>query len=381
LRRELVDASLALRGLLGSSDTQIKLRSEIELLQVDSGKTGRGICVQVANAVMHDSYFKGLLQTYQQVIPVLIQLQPEYARFAELFKIRDTSNVSKFAKCLIDACKVVSTFASEPSTPLYVEFQKMVAKEAQTFFGDSHAKVLADLRVDTENIGRTKETMGHLSACLSEVGIVFPMESWVSEVSEEHSNILKQTDSTQLSVKVCCAMEDMTSCVWESRKPPDANRLRDFESSFSKAVPGMHFQDDLTQAKMLCFVSDMTEWSKEACHEDWAPLAAAVRSMAEFLKKIPPTVSFVIGIYKVAHAVNAALRYDVGSLKPADAWQLKVGPLLRAMEKADKYIVESGTDKGALKMVVDERANKETHEKTTQTTQHLMFVDLCGVSQ
>jgi hypothetical protein len=232
-RREIVDAALALRGLLGSSDTQIKLRSEIELLQVDSGKTGRGICVQVANAVMHDSYFKGLLQTYQQVIPVLIQLQPEYARFAELFKISDTSNVSEFAKCLIGACEVVSTFASEPSTPLYVEFQKMVAPETQTFFGDSHAKVLADLRVDTENIGKAKETMGHLSACLSEVGIAFPMESWASEVSEEHSNILKQTDSTQLSVTVCCAMEDMTSCVWESRKPPDATRLRDFDCSFA----------------------------------------------------------------------------------------------------------------------------------------------------
>jgi hypothetical protein len=81
-------------------------------------------------------------------------------------------------------------------------------------------------------------------------------------------------------------------------------------------------------------------------------------------------VSFVIGIYKVAHAVNAALRYDVESLKPADAWHMKVGPLLRAMEKADKYIVESGTDKGALKMVVDERANKETHDTTTQTTEH-----------
>ena len=59
--------------------------------------------------------------------------------------------------------------------------------------------------------------------------------------------------------------------------------------------------------------------------------------------------------------MNAALRYDVESLTPADQWQVKVGPTLRAMERAENYIVESGADMGALKMAFNERANKETH--------------------
>jgi hypothetical protein len=46
---------------------------------------------------------------------VLIQLQAEYARLAKVFKTGDASNVTEFAKCLVGACEVVSTYASEPS--------------------------------------------------------------------------------------------------------------------------------------------------------------------------------------------------------------------------------------------------------------------------
>ena len=186
----------------------------------------------------------------------------------------------------------------------------------------------------------SKELIDSASKCLSELGIVFPMATWIVSLTEEHSVVLKDMGDAKLGVVLRRGMKGLVNWTKQHTMPPPAARMSDFDSCYAKAVPAWSFRDAQTQKQILAFVTYMGRWCKDRCQDDWAPFFASVRCVSQFLSSVPPLVTFTLDIYRETHAVSAALKFEVGQLQASASWQTLLGPLLRALESATKFLAE-----------------------------------------
>ena len=351
LRGDLMTIGLALKGLLGDYQTQLDLRKHTDVLREECGKTGNAIVVQVSNAISQNSFYSNLMDEIALLLPTLATLQPELVTHTALFEKTKPDDIAGFVAALSSATEVVWAHVTAPQNALSDEFNEMLSKATKLFFESFHAKVAEDLKAGDMEKLVCQDQVKMIGKCLADIGIVFPMASWVVALNEEHSSVLRELDDASHSVGLTRAMASLATFVNDSGEPPGEERLREFESSFAKASPALHFKDAKMQNCIKGFVEEMVEFSPAACDSEWKGFASVVTSVSEFLIEVPPMVRFLLALYTESHALSKSVNFYVESLNASGAWQDCVRDLVKALASAGEFLESMG---GGWNDVVDD---------------------------
>ena len=298
----------------------------------ESGKTGIGLIVQVASAIVQTDAYSVPLHNFLRDLPLLDADVPCMKKLAKDFKDTDISDADQFNIVLEEAFDLVCTHMKHAPEGLLDNFSKMVEGVGVKFFDGVLKQLRGNLEDNTSHCAEKKALAKLAAEALQSLTLHFPMLPWCADKQAEIAEALQGLDNADFSDAFVAALHKVEKEAG-GKNPPATKQLME---AVAKGCFGVHFVDAKAQRAIKQFVHFVATYDEKKTDAAWCSFFEVASEVAKFVVDNQQSRALNgLVVFLHAHTLQKAMSVvSVDQMRLEAKWQDPLSTMMRARDRA-----------------------------------------------